>query len=199
MKKILVTTDYSTSSKTGKRASEKAWALCSRGAHAPEEQPHHYRCVIVEDLSPNKAVLEYAKLGRSDYICISTRGVGSFLKIIGTNTSKIMETSPVPELVVPHTYRTNSVQKLMYSSDLENLKHSPNLYLCPSYKAYFRLTSNSRVGVLFLKRLLPAEVIQLHFSKGHFEITFPLELPTAILLELGIESYMIHSECYPIR
>jgi hypothetical protein len=42
-------------------------------------------------------------------------------------------------------------------------------------------------------------LIQQHFGKGHFEIPYPLEVPAAILLKLGIESYKIHSGLYAIK
>lgn len=77
--------------------------------------------------------------------------------------------------------------------------HSAKEPRCPSYKAFFRLTSESRVGVFFLKRHLPAEVIQQHFGKGHFEMPFSFDLPTVVLLELGLDTYKIHSGFYPVQ
>lgn len=162
MKKILVTTDFSTSSKAGLRfavqlASQGDFelvffhcfqALIPTTLHKARiestlqlqvkehlkklerfvakvlkplpHKPDHYRCVVVEDLSPNKAILEYAKTDKSDYICMATRGAGTLLKLMGTHTSNIIVNSPLPVLVVPHTYRSNSVKKLLYASDLEN-------------------------------------------------------------------------------
>lgn len=70
---------------------------------------------------------------------------------------------------------------------------------CPSYKAYFRVTPESRVRIFFLKRHLPAEVIQLHFGKGQFEMPFAYDLPSCILLKLGLESYKIQSGLYPVQ
>ncbi|MFN0177132.1 MAG: universal stress protein [Saprospiraceae bacterium] len=84
-------------------------------------KPGKYRCVIVEDLSPEKAILEYTQQHGVKFICISTRGAGQILKIIGTNTSKIIVKSPVPVLVVPHTYRLRPLKKALYASDLENI------------------------------------------------------------------------------
>jgi nucleotide-binding universal stress UspA family protein len=163
MKKILVTTDLSTSSKAALRF---AFQLASQGnfelvffhcfqAMIPttihraqiedslreqvQGQLHDlerfvattnssmksgagkYRCVVVEDLNPEKAILEQAQREQADYICISTRGAGQVLKLIGTHTSRIIVHSPVPVLVVPHTYRTRALKKIMYASDLENL------------------------------------------------------------------------------
>lgn len=81
-----------------------------------------YRCVIVEDLSPERAILDYIEQKGVDFICITTRGAGNIMKLIGTNTSKIIEKSPVPVLVVPNTYRAKPLKKLLYASDLENFE-----------------------------------------------------------------------------
>jgi len=70
---------------------------------------------------------------------------------------------------------------------------------CPSYKVYFRVTPDKRLCIFFLKRLLPKEVIQLHFGKGQFEMPFNYDLPAYILLKLGLESYKIQSGLYPIQ
>lgn len=77
--------------------------------------------------------------------------------------------------------------------------HSAKEQRCPAYKAYFRLTADSRVRMFFPKRHLPPEVIQRHFGKGQFEMPFPYDLPTVVLLKLGIESYKIHTGLYPIQ
>ena len=38
--------------------------------------PGTNRCVVVEDLNPDDAILDYARQHAIDYICISTRGAG---------------------------------------------------------------------------------------------------------------------------
>lgn len=83
--------------------------------------PGAHRCVVVENLNPDDAILEYARQHAMDYICISTRGAGKLRKIIGTNTSDVILHSPVPVFAVPHTWRVHPIQKLLYASDLENL------------------------------------------------------------------------------
>jgi len=77
--------------------------------------------------------------------------------------------------------------------------YSASVQGCPSYKAYFRLTPESRVRIFFLKRHLPSEVIQRHFANGHFEMPFTFELPSIVLHKLGIEYYKIHSGLYPVQ
>jgi len=79
-----------------------------------------HRCVVVEHLNPERAILEYAQGNGFDFICMSTRGAGSILKIIGTHTGNVLNKSSVPVLVIPRSYRVRPIQKLLYSSDLEN-------------------------------------------------------------------------------
>lgn len=79
-----------------------------------------HRCVVVEHLNPEQAILEYANAQGCDFICMSTRGAGSVLKIIGTHTGNVLHKSSIPVLVIPRSYRVRPIQKLLYSSDLEN-------------------------------------------------------------------------------
>lgn len=80
-----------------------------------------HKCVVVESLDPEHAILHYTHHHAIQYICMSTRGAGTLLKIVGTNTSNVILKSPVPVLVVPHTYRTQPIQRIMYASDLEDI------------------------------------------------------------------------------
>lgn len=163
MKKILVTTDFSTHSKAGLRFAIQLAALTDveliffhcyqalipttihreRINNAMREQteahlqqlknyvenlyksmkvaPKAYRWVIMEDLSPENAILGCAARNACDYICISTRGGGTLKKIIGTNASNIITRSSVPVIVVPYTYRVHTIKKILYASDLENI------------------------------------------------------------------------------
>lgn len=83
--------------------------------------PGAHRCVVMEHLSPGQAMLDYTRDHAVQYICISTRGAGSVRKIIGTHAGGVILKSVVPVLVIPHTYRTKPVKKILYTSDLENL------------------------------------------------------------------------------
>jgi hypothetical protein len=78
-------------------------------------------------------------------------------------------------------------------------EYSSTIRICPSYRAYFRLTPDSRLRIFFPKQYLTTILIQQHFGKSHFEMPYPLEVPAAILLKLGIESYKIHSGLYAIK
>ncbi len=65
-------------------------------------------------------LVAYATKIQADFICISTRGAGVFKKIIGTTTSALIDTCPLPIFVIPKKYRTTPIQKIGYASDLEN-------------------------------------------------------------------------------
>ena len=163
MKKILVTTDFSTHSKAGLRFAMQLatqtevelvffhcfQALIPTSVHREHienmrreqirEQlenlekfvlrlyrsmnltPGTYRCAVIEDFSPENAILEYARRNTFNYICISTRGAGKMRSIIGTNTGNVMLKSAVPVLAIPHTYRVRPIIKVLYASDLKNL------------------------------------------------------------------------------
>lgn len=69
---------------------------------------------------------------------------------------------------------------------------------CSSYKAYFRVTLESKVRIFFLRRQLPDEIIQHHFGKGQFEMPFSCDLPDCVLRKLGLESYKIQPGLYPV-
>lgn len=84
--------------------------------------PGAYRCVVVEDLNPGNAILDFALRNAVSYICISTRGAGGLGKIIGTRTSSLLHKSPVPVVAVPHNYRVREIKKILYASDLENFE-----------------------------------------------------------------------------
>ncbi len=66
-------------------------------------------------------IVNYAKKINADYICMSTRGAGTLKKIMGTNASTLVNTSPIPVIVVPQNYRTKPINKVGYSSDFENI------------------------------------------------------------------------------
>jgi nucleotide-binding universal stress UspA family protein len=169
MKKILVTTDFSTHSKSGLRfaiqlaaqyKAELVFFHCfqalipttiyrERVANALQAQaegkmqklekfittlyqsmkihPGAYQCVVVEDFNAEQAIIRHAQKMDADYICMSTRGAGSLMKLVGTNTSHVIQKSPIPVLVVPHNYRAQPIRRILYASDMENLEREMSL------------------------------------------------------------------------
>jgi nucleotide-binding universal stress UspA family protein len=163
MNKILVTTDFSVSSKAGIRFALQfarqtkskliffhaqkllrptRWSDEKYNAYAAVElKESHGRLkhlvddvcrqtgfnvedaqfIIQEGYEVASSVIEYAIHSRANYICMSTRGAGAFKKLIGTNASDLITTSPVPVIIVPTTYRSKQISTILYSSDLVNL------------------------------------------------------------------------------
>ena len=71
---------------------------------------------------PKKCVVKYAVAVKAAAICMATRGAGDLKKVIGTNSSGILSTSPVPVFVIPSGYRKAPISNVLYASDLADLK-----------------------------------------------------------------------------
>ncbi len=80
------------------------------------------KCVSETGIDVNSMINSYAKKNSMNYICIATRGGGVIKKIIGTNTSLLIQNSPVPVIVIPKGYKVKPINSILYSSDLANLK-----------------------------------------------------------------------------
>ncbi len=77
--------------------------------------------VVAEGSQIDRSVIGYAKQIKANFICMSTRGAGGLKKLVGTNASSILTTSPVPVIVVPKTYRISPISNVLYSSDMDKL------------------------------------------------------------------------------
>ena len=84
-----------------------------------ENEPIH--CVIKNSVFPQVNITEYAAENNFDFICISTRGAGKFKRLLGTNTANLINSSHVPVIAVPYTYRRTKITNILYASDLLNL------------------------------------------------------------------------------
>lgn len=80
----------------------------------------NYEYEVESGSKVSEMIAAYASKIHADFICMSTRGAGVFKKIIGTTTSALIDTSPIPIFVIPQKYRTKPIQKVGYASDLEN-------------------------------------------------------------------------------
>jgi nucleotide-binding universal stress UspA family protein len=96
--------------------------MCKKGNLLPTK----YACMV--EIAPNvdSQIIAYAKQINADFICMSTRGAGTFGKLFGTNASALITTSSVPVIVVPHTYRIKKITNIWYASDLENFEKELN-------------------------------------------------------------------------
>jgi nucleotide-binding universal stress UspA family protein len=79
-------------------------------------------CVAVSSIFTESSISEYASANNFNYICISTRGASKLKKILGTNTSNLINNSSVPVIAVPHTYRRDKITNILYACDLGNLE-----------------------------------------------------------------------------
>jgi nucleotide-binding universal stress UspA family protein len=80
-----------------------------------------YEYEVEFGMTVDSFIINYAQKINANYICMSTRGAGALKKIIGTNASTLVNTSPIPMIVVPRNYRAKSITKVGYSSDFENI------------------------------------------------------------------------------
>ncbi|HLT41128.1 MAG TPA: universal stress protein [Sphingobacteriaceae bacterium] len=78
---------------------------------------------VLKGFMADISILEYcAQHPDIDYICISTRGASFYNKILGTNTSNLIEKSTVPVIAIPNNYRVKPLNNLLYATDLVNLE-----------------------------------------------------------------------------
>ncbi len=82
---------------------------------------HREKCIIVSALHTDSSILDYAQKSKIDFICISTRGAGKLKKLLGTNTSYLINHAPVPVIAVPYNYRKKEIKTILYASDLEHV------------------------------------------------------------------------------
>ncbi len=80
------------------------------------------KCIIKRSVSTDSNIWEYARDNKYSFICISTRGAGTVQKILGTNTSNLINHSTVPVIAIPHNYRPRKISNILYASDLVNLE-----------------------------------------------------------------------------
>ena len=110
-------------------------------------EPTNYTCVIKNSPFTDSTILDYAADHGFDYICISTRGAGTYEKLFGTTTSNLINQSLVPVIAVPGHYRTTKLATILYASDLSRLDELKR--------------------VVDFARPLSAAVELLHFSELH--------------------------------
>ena len=83
--------------------------------------PKNYGLAVEMGTDVDSLIMNYAKEIQADYICLCTRGAGILKKIIGTNASALVNTSPIPVIIVPQNYRIKPIIKVGYASDFENI------------------------------------------------------------------------------
>jgi nucleotide-binding universal stress UspA family protein len=78
---------------------------------------------VLKGFKTDISILDYCSQHPDiNYICISTRGASFFKKILGTNTSNLIEKSTIPVIAIPKEYRVKPLNSLLYATDLVNLE-----------------------------------------------------------------------------
>ena len=80
------------------------------------------KCVIKSAVFPQSSIMEYAAENKFDFICISARGAGKLERILGTNTTNLINHSDAPVIAIPYNYKTSKITSILYASDLTNLE-----------------------------------------------------------------------------
>mgnify|MGYP001183752103 CR=1 FL=1 len=85
-----------------------------------------YQTAVHHNLDAVAGMVEYAERERTAYICISTRGAGTFRKLYGTNTARLISVSRIPVLCIPSDYDGAPIRSIMYASDLSDYEYELN-------------------------------------------------------------------------
>jgi nucleotide-binding universal stress UspA family protein len=122
-------------------------------------RPGKYRLVVERVSSVQDAIVKSAIANKADFICISTRGAGKIKRLIGTNTSAVISTSPVPVLAIPSSYRATPISHVLYASDLNALPAELNKV------KRFAGSVKSKITVLHYDYLYQLEEVRTKFNK----------------------------------
>jgi nucleotide-binding universal stress UspA family protein len=72
--------------------------------------------------SLDRDIIDQAVNRKVNYICMSTRGAGTFGRMVGTHTSYVLTHSPVPVFAIPKNFRQEPVSHILYASDLNGIQ-----------------------------------------------------------------------------
>ena len=92
-------------------------------------EPGQINCVVKGSILTDSNIREYASKNKFSYICIGTRGAGKLKKMFGTNTSQLINHSPVPVIAIPEHYKAHKIKSVLYASDLTNLESELKLVI----------------------------------------------------------------------
>lgn len=86
--------------------------------HDLDDGEINHQFALVSNTDVVDGIIEYAVKRHCAYICISTRGAGSFSKIFGTHTGNLITHSAVPVLCIPSSYRLKELKHVLYATDM---------------------------------------------------------------------------------
>lgn len=72
--------------------------------------------------SVDREIIDQAVNRKANYICMSTRGAGTFQRMVGTHTSYVLTHSPVPVFAIPKSFKQEPVSQILYASDLNGIQ-----------------------------------------------------------------------------
>lgn len=104
----------------------------------------NYTCIVKSSVFVDTTIREYAEDNSFSFICISTRGAGYLKRLLGTNTSNLINKSAVPVIAVPHHYETEAITQVLYASDLYHYEKEIDKVIA------FAQPLNARIEILHL-------------------------------------------------
>lgn len=87
------------------------------------KSPFNHEVIAHHNLDVTEGILEYARISKASYICISTRGAGTIRKLFGTHTVALIERSSIPVICIPARQHVHPVHELIYASDMTDYAH----------------------------------------------------------------------------
>lgn len=106
-----------------------------------------------------KAIINFARLKKIEFICISTRGAGRLRRVLGTNTASIIKLSGIPTFAVPATYKVGDMNHVLYASDLTDVN-----YELKKVKSFAK-TFEAKISVLHYNYFLHQKDAEEKFKK----------------------------------
>ena len=88
-----------------------------------DKSPFNHEVVAYHNLDVTEGILEYARISKASYICISTRGAGTIRKLFGTHTAALLERSSIPVICIPARQHVHPIHEVIYASDMTNYMH----------------------------------------------------------------------------
>ncbi|MFA0964659.1 universal stress protein [Roseivirga sp. BDSF3-8] len=66
-------------------------------------------------------IIDIAEKTQADLIVMGTLGAGGIKSIIGSNTSEVVHSAPVPVLSIPANFRPDKVRRMIFATDLNTM------------------------------------------------------------------------------
>jgi len=80
-------------------------------------------CIATPGLYPDKEIMKYASTFNYEIICVGRKGSGKTANLFGSMTTRLIQKSEIPVLIVPEKYRRASISNIIYLSDLVDVEN----------------------------------------------------------------------------